>query len=228
MVLVHHLRQVHPHEVEVFDEFCVAEFGNVGIAEFAVASDRERSKFVVPEIEIASPALDSEALLGERRSPTELRPDVLRAHWPVGSWHVERLRLVIDEPVHLGHRKPVEQHAVSVERLREPPIESIGIELCHHGGLRSRHVRGVLLPGPRCRWCPVGHSSLHRRRIPRRVVVRTYRNLVRAVPVPRPPMALRRRALGQPALGLGGTSTSLPTKSLAANSRWARSISESG
>ena len=154
VVLVHHLAHVIDARVDVRLQLRVVERRQVHV-ERAMAGDRRRLQLVVPTAHRVAPDALLEGLRGDAGAATELGPDPLGVLGPVRTGQVERLRLVVGEPVDARHREAVEQHAVAAERLLEPAVEPRGVRVLQHRGLRHRVVGAVLLPGPGPRRRPV-------------------------------------------------------------------------
>ena len=122
VVLVHHLAHVVDARLDVRLQLRVVERGQVHV-ERAMAGDRRRLQLVVPATHRVAPDALLEGLRGDAGAAAELGADPLGVLGPVRTGQVERLRLVVGEPVDARHREAVEQHAVAAERLLEPAVE---------------------------------------------------------------------------------------------------------
>ena len=100
---------------EVFAEGGIVEFGQRHIRQLAVPGDRVGLPLVVPVGEILPPQLCLPHLGGYPETAPELGVQLVGRHRTVGAGHVERLWLVISEPVDHPHRQSIEQQPVAAE-----------------------------------------------------------------------------------------------------------------
>ena len=149
VVLVDHRVDVLGHVPQVGHDAGFVERGQVDVSQLAVATQRLGLPLLVPVVQVARPPAGGEALVGQRGSPPDLGADELVGGRPVRAGHVERLRLVVHEPVDDGERQPIEQEPVPAEGLGEPSVERIGEQLLHGPAHRRRCMCLVLLPRSR-------------------------------------------------------------------------------
>ena len=172
MVLIHHRFGVVGAVVEPLQQRSVVEAADP-CDEFEVPLLCGGFHLLVPTANGVAPHLLLERVVGHLRATADLADDPVVIGRPVGTWHVERLRLVIRETVHHAHRQTIEQHPITGECLLEPAVESRRVHLLHQQRLRHRIVCTVLLPGARPRRIPGefrGHRTSRLPAVPFRVV----------------------------------------------------------